>query len=192
VLGRSGPTTEESTEATTNGHAGPAAVPLPSQRRPVDDLRPGEPDEPAWAAVPEFDPPSIRQILERAERAGISAVWTADYSGTVELRRLAGPRDRLVSSADWHGAPLRGPGPWRLSRLEVQTTVYEHCLIVGTQYEIYRWVNLLDLARLWPRLHLPPGVRAEWARALRAGGLLPPAPHARRGSPTRRVEGDGR
>lgn len=49
--------------------------------------------------------------------------------------------------------------------------IYERCLTAGTQCDIYRWVNLTDLAGLWPGLALPSGVRAEWIRALRATGV---------------------
>jgi hypothetical protein len=42
----------------------------------------------------------------------------------------------------------------------------------GTPFDIYRWVNLADLAALWPGLDLPVGLRAEWGGALRAMGLL--------------------
>jgi len=111
--------------------------------------------------------------VDRARSAGITAVWTGDYSGTVELSRLAGPRDGLVTASDaLHVRPAGSP-PWRLSDPGVRVAVYQHCLTRGTQFEIYRWVNLEDLAGVWPDLDLPQGVRNEWARVLSAAGLLP-------------------
>jgi hypothetical protein len=111
--------------------------------------------------------------VARARTAGITAVWTGNYSGTVELSRLAGPRDGYVTATD--ALRVRPPGspPWRLSDPGVRVAVYQHCLVQGTQFEIYRWVNLEDLAGIWSELNLPQGVHDEWAQVLSAAGLLP-------------------
>jgi hypothetical protein len=142
-------------------HPRDAATRLPAQSR-----RP--------ALVPRSHPAAdIGDPVGRARSAGITAVWTGNYSGTVELSRLAGPRDGYVTATD--ALHVRPPGspPWRLSDPGVRVAVYQHCLTRGTQFEIYRWVNLHDLARIWPELTLPQGVRDEWARVLSAAGLLP-------------------
>lgn len=126
------------------------------------------------ALVPRPHPATLSaDPVDRARSAGITAVWTGDYSGTVELSRLAGPRDGFVTASDaLHVRPAGSP-PWRLSDPGVRVAVYQHCLTRGTQFEIYRWVNLEDLAGVWPDLDLPQGVRNEWARVLSAAGLLP-------------------
>lgn len=41
--------------------------------------------------------------------------------------------------------------------------LYEFCLIHGSCFEIYRCVNLAELARLWSGPSLPTGIRAQWA-----------------------------
>lgn len=109
--------------------------------------------------------------LTRALEAGIRAVWTGNCSGTVELSRLSGPRDGEITPTDCGSVRLPGRPPWRLSSARVKAALYEHCLTRGTQFEIYRWVNLDDLAAIWHLLDLPGGVRNEWARVLRAAGL---------------------
>lgn len=137
-----------------------------------------ETDEIECAEESATDASIIAGLADRAERAGVGAVWTADYSATVELRRLAGPHDKTIGAGEWHwGAPGEsiGCGPWRLASPAVRLVVYQWCLANGSQFEIYRWVNLVDLAAMWSTIALPSGVRAEWGRALRAAGLVPGA-----------------
>jgi hypothetical protein len=154
---------------------------VPAQRRPSWE-RPDAPDAARSGGTPQgadhpvepvhpADPAAVRALAERAERAGVTAVWTADCSSTVELRRLTGPHDRLITAAEWRWGEPDGGGPWRLACPAVRVLVYQRSLLAGSQYEIYRWVNLMDLARIWPVLDLPVGIRGEWARALRAAGL---------------------
>lgn len=115
---------------------------------------------------------AAEQAVARARRAGVTAVWTGDCSGTVELARLAGPHDGLLTGADGLRLRLVRPGPWPLADPGVRVALYEYCLARGTQFDIYRWLNLCDLAAVWARLRLPHGVRGEWARVLVAAGLL--------------------
>jgi len=107
-----------------------------------------------------------------AARAGVTAVWTGDCSASVELARLAGPRDGLVGPSDAAGLRLAGRPPWSLADPTVRAALYERCLVSGTQFDLYRWVNLTDLAMVWPLLRLPAGVRDEWGRVLVAAQLL--------------------
>jgi hypothetical protein len=106
-----------------------------------------------------------------------ATVWTADFSGTVELARCAGPRTGMAPPPDcWTGCFTgTASGELDLSNPACKAALYECCLSRGTPFDIYRWVNLEDLASLWPRLHLAPGLRAEWEGALRDIGLLEPA-----------------
>jgi len=111
---------------------------------------------------------------------GITAVWTGDCSASVELARLAGPRDALLGTSDAAGLRLAGRPPWSLADPTVRAALYERCLVSGTQFDIYRWVNLADLAMVWQLLRLPVGVRDEWSRVLVAAQLLDAAnPRAR-------------
>lgn len=88
------------------------------------------------------------------------AVWMLDGSGTIELARLAGPADGTVE------APIHlldgAADNWDLDHDDTKIALYELCLTRGSQYDIYRWVNLAELLRLWHRLDLPDQVRAHW------------------------------
>lgn len=142
---------------------------------------PGTRPEPAIAAlqnVPTGAPSAERtgavpNPAERAIEAGIAAAWTGRCDGTVDLTRLAGPRSGWLSPTDVGSVELPGSPPWPLARAAVRCALYEWALVEGTQFDIYRWVNLFDLAAVWPSLRLPDGVHAEWERVLRAAGLLP-------------------
>lgn len=64
-------------------------------------------------------------------------VWTADCSATVELARLAGPRDgtfQIPGRLAHPSCPIR---PCDLDRTECITALYTRCLTVGNQFEIY-------------------------------------------------------
>lgn len=91
------------------------------------------------------------------------AVWMPDGSGTIELARLAGPAGGTVEAP---GHLLDGAADtddsWDLDHDETKIALYELCLARGSQYDIYRWVNLAELLRLWHRLDLPAQVRAHW------------------------------
>lgn len=119
------------------------------------------------------DDDALAIALSHAASRGITAVWTADHGATVELSRLAGPRDHLLTAAEarYFGLDTTGLGR-RLARPPVRCAVYERVLGTGTPFDIYRWVHLLDLAAVWRALCLPRGIRYEWQRALRAARLL--------------------
>lgn len=118
------------------------------------------------------------EAVARARAAGISAAWTGSCDGTVQLDRLAGPHAGELTDRDASRFRIGGRGPWLLSQTPVRVAVYREVLTHGTQFDIYQWVNLPDLAAVWRHLHLPRPVRHEWAKVLRAAGLLGPArPH---------------
>jgi hypothetical protein len=58
-----------------------------------------------------------------------------------------------------------------LDQPAVKARVYEACLIRGGPFDVYRWVNLTELARVWRTLRLPVDVAAAWTRALRDAGF---------------------
>jgi hypothetical protein len=103
---------------------------------------------------------------------GPGAVWMADGSGTIELARLAGPADGPVDAPSHLLDPKRTRHVWDLSRDEAKIALYQLCLTRGSQYDIYRWVNLAELVRLWDRLELPGPVRLQWTSSLRSAGYL--------------------
>lgn len=109
-------------------------------------------------------------------------VWTGDCSATVDVDRCVGPRGRLAAPPGcWADSGL---GEFDLGEATHRVALYECCLRHGTPFDIYRWVDLVDLAALWPRIRLPAGVRAEWATALATWLDVPRgAPHDGRASP---------
>lgn len=111
------------------------------------------------------------EVTRRVAKAGITATWTGDCSATIVLARLAGPRDGPVSASEARRSGLRGKPPWTLSNPEVRVAVYERVLTNGTQFDCYRWINLIDLATVWHQLHLPHAIRTQWKRVLTASGL---------------------
>lgn len=110
--------------------------------------------------------------VERARAAGVTAVWTGTCSATVELARLAGPIEGTLAAGECARYQLPGEPPLQLADPEVRIALYEHCLTAGTQFDIYRWINLRELATYWDLLTLPAGVRREWECVLSAAGLL--------------------
>lgn len=113
----------------------------------------------------------LAAALAHARESGITAVWTANHSASIELARLAGPRFHTLTDAQLERFHLSRQGSRRLADGPVRCAVYETVLRSDTPFDIYRWVNLLDLAVTWPSLHLPRGVRHEWERALHAARL---------------------
>lgn len=154
------------------------AVNLPSPRDGVPSAV-----DPASTVIPLLRSASARRVSEpsredrladalaQAHAAGVAAVWTADHSASVELARLAGPRDHLLNDAEARHFGLHDGVPRQLALGPVRCAVYERILCAGTPFDIYRWVNLLDLALVWPVMYLPCGVRDEWQRALQAARL---------------------
>jgi hypothetical protein len=97
------------------------------------------------------------------------AVWTADASATVELDRLDGP----VGGVFVPPAHLVAAEKVDLDDLPSKIGLYQACLLHGGPYDIYHWVNLPELLRVWHLLELPPDVAACWTRALHDADLLP-------------------
>ena len=94
----------------------------------------------------------------------VRAVWTADCSATVDLSRLAGPRNVTRQLPDRLARRACATRPGDLGLVDCTLALPERCLAVGTQYDIYRWVNLVNL---WPLLTVQAGLKAE-----RAGAIL--------------------
>lgn len=112
------------------------------------------------------------EATQNAHSAGIAAAWIGDCSATIILSRLEGPHDAEVPQTVARQCGLTGAPPWRLSDPQVRAAVYAHMLTFGTNHDCYRWINLVDLASVWDRMDLSPGVRAEWGGVLDAAGLL--------------------
>jgi hypothetical protein len=102
------------------------------------------------------------------------AVWTADGSATVELARMTGPAHGVVDPPVYlrAGPPPVGPQV-DLDDTTSKALLYRACLVIGGPFDIYRWVNLEELVRVWRLLDLPSGVAACWTRALHDAGLRP-------------------
>lgn len=114
----------------------------------------------------------LTAALAAATSEGVTAVWTANHSAAVELGRLSGPHEYLLTDTEAAHFGLAPKAPRQLALSPVRCAVYEHVLCTGSPFAIYRWVDLLELARVWRALCLPRGIRSEWRRALRATGLL--------------------
>jgi hypothetical protein len=103
------------------------------------------------------------------------AVWPPDGADAIELNRLAGPGIGLVEPPVHllGGCPPAGER-WDLAVLVIKIRLYQICLARGSRYDIYRYVNLHDLANLLDRLTLPAAIAGCWARALTDAGLRHP------------------
>lgn len=99
------------------------------------------------------------------------AVWAPDGSGTVELARLAGPaRGAVLAPAHLLAGFVTDP-VWNLDDTDTKIRLYEICLCIGGPYDIYRYVNLGELLRLWGVLRLPRMIVETWERAFGQAGL---------------------
>lgn len=133
--------------------------------------RPGQPcagHTPLVAAVRES---LTKDALQAGWKAGVTAIWAPDGISTIELARLEGPHDAELTRRQADAYGIACAGPWRLSDPRVRAAVYRHCLTEGSPFEIYRAVNLLDLAQVFAELELPEPIRYDWERALTACGL---------------------
>jgi len=111
-------------------------------------------------------------LIERLPGHGPAAVWTADASATVELARLSAPAHGRIDPP----GHLLVAGPVNLDDMASKVRLYRACLLLGGPYDMYQWINLAELLRVWPLLDLPAGIAACWTRALRDAGLLPAPP----------------
>lgn len=101
------------------------------------------------------------------------AVWAGNSGSVVELDRLAGPRTGRIEiprhlfpeSAERVVLDLADPRD--------KTRLYTACLRRGSPYDVYRYVNLADLAVLLPGLDLPITTADAWTCALRQAELIP-------------------
>jgi hypothetical protein len=127
---------------------------------------------------PVADPPQAsprdEQRVVPAQRAGTTApttaVWTGDCAMAVELAHVLGPARGVIEPPADLLAHAPADMSWDLGQTATKIRLYEFCLIHGSSFEIYRCVNLGELARMWPQLCLPTGIRAQWAGALREIG----------------------
>ena len=99
-------------------------------------------------------------------------IWAAAGTVPIELRRLHGPSAgtieapiHLLEGASRSHRPLE---PLDLDKPDVKARLYELLLCRGSAFDLYRWVNLGELIRLWDQLTLPPDIAALWAWALQA------------------------
>jgi hypothetical protein len=99
-------------------------------------------------------------------------VWTGSCSGTVDIARLQGPHDVVLSKHDASRFGLSMAGVCRLADPAVRPVVYEFCLRFGSQFDIYRWINLSELAAIFKTLRLPGGITEEWRSVLVHARLL--------------------
>ncbi len=88
----------------------------------------------------------------------------------VELAHVLGPARGVIEPPADLLAHAPADTSWDLDQTATKIRLYEFCLIHGSSFEIYRCVNLGELARMWPQLCLPTGIRAQWAGALREIG----------------------
>lgn len=108
-------------------------------------------------------------MLITDRRVPAISVWTADASATVELDRLTGPANGMVDPP----SHLVAADEIDLDDLPSKIRLYQACLLHGGPFDIYHWVNLPELLRVWHLLDLPPDVTACWTRALHDADLLP-------------------
>jgi hypothetical protein len=111
-------------------------------------------------------------LVPDAANSFLGAVWTADGSGTIELARLDGPITGLADAPSHLINAGRARPVWDLDRDDAKIALYELCLTRGSQYDVYRWVNLDELVRLWDRLDLPEPVRLQWTSSLNSARYL--------------------
>lgn len=100
------------------------------------------------------------------------AVWAGDSGNVIELDRLAGPRTGRVEPPRHLFPESPEPITLNLDLPADKARLYTACLLRGSPYDIYRYVNLADLAVLLPTLDLPGVVADAWVSALRPAGLL--------------------
>ena len=100
------------------------------------------------------------------------AVWAGDSGNVIELDRLAGPRTGLIEPAHHLFPDLPDPVTLDLDVPRHKTRLYTACLLRGSPYDVYRYVNLTDLAVLLPTLELPAAIAEAWLDAIRRAGLV--------------------
>lgn len=94
------------------------------------------------------------------------AVWAGNSGSVIELDRLAGPRTGRIEVPRHLFPEAGGPVALDLSEPRHKARLYTACLRHGSPYDVYRYVNLIDLAVLLPNLELPPTIADAWHRAL--------------------------
>lgn len=133
-------------------------------------------------ALPTLQPPVVgapapaRERIRRQDRFAPLhnvAVWTGDAGSVIELMRISGPHEGFVDAPPHllKGGPscrinLAAPG--------VKIRLYTACLLRGSPFDVYRLVNLRDLAALLTRLPLPAPITDTWRAALCRVGLMSP------------------
>jgi hypothetical protein len=93
-------------------------------------------------------------------------VWAGNSGSIIELDRLDGPRTGRVELPHhlFPDAPQRVV--LDLDEPGHKARVYTACLLRGSPYDVYRYVNLADLADLLPTLSLPSTLAEAWRHAL--------------------------
>ena len=121
--------------------------------------------------VKESYQPSLRAVPEVQNPSPGVAIWAPDGSGTIELARLAGPTCGLVMAPAHLLGMIRDTPAWNLDDDQVKIRLYELCLTAGGPFDVYRYVNLAELLRLWAALDLPANITETWERAFVQAGL---------------------
>jgi hypothetical protein len=101
-------------------------------------------------------------------------VWAPGTGTVIELARLSGPHTGTIDTPP-HLMPTP-PARLTLNEPADRAQLYAACLQFGDPYDVYRYVNLHDLAAILPALPLPPTLAGLWAHALRDAGLPTPPP----------------
>lgn len=101
------------------------------------------------------------------------AVWAGDTGSVIELDRLAGPRTGPIEPPHHLFPDLPQPVRLDLDVPQDKARLYTACLLRGSPYDVYRYVNLTDLAVLLPTLDLPTPIADAWLSAVRQAGLVP-------------------
>lgn len=101
------------------------------------------------------------------------AVWAGNSGSIIELDRLTGPRTGRVAAPHHLFPESSETVVLDLDLAHHKARLYTACLRRGSPYDVYRYVDLTDLAVLLPTLELPTTIANAWRCALRRAGLIP-------------------
>lgn len=93
-------------------------------------------------------------------------VWAGDSGSVIELERLEGPRTGRIELPRYLFPDVPDTVIIDLDEPQHKARLYTACLRRGSPYDVYRYVNLTDLAVLLPTLPLPKPIADAWFHAL--------------------------
>jgi hypothetical protein len=96
-------------------------------------------------------------------------VWAGDSGSVIELDRLDGPRTGRIELPHYLFPDVPDTVILDLDEPRHKALLYTACLRRGSPYDVYRYVNLADLAVLLPTLSLPKPIADAWLHALQRG-----------------------